>query len=69
MLLLEFFASMSERRRRSAQQSYEEGAQIRRRLQELLGVPKLMQEVERPSPYAGSENEAAGRSRKAPLET
>jgi hypothetical protein len=50
---------LRERRRRSVQQSYEEGAQIRRRLQELLGAPTPMQEVETPSTYAFSENEPA----------
>jgi hypothetical protein len=39
MSLGELFASIRERRRRSVQQPYEEGAQIRRRLQELLAVP------------------------------
>jgi hypothetical protein len=49
MSLSEFFASRTERRRRSAQQSYEEGAQLRRRLQELLGgVPTPRQTVETP---------------------
>jgi len=46
----ELFASIRERRRRSAQQSYEQGAQIRRRLQELLAVPTLTQ-VEAPFTY------------------
>jgi hypothetical protein len=49
MSLRELLASIRERRRRSAQQSHEEGAQIRRRLQELLGAPAPMQEVETPS--------------------
>jgi hypothetical protein len=39
MLLAELFASIRERRRVSAQQSYEAGVQITRRLQELLSVP------------------------------
>ena len=39
MSLAQFFASIREHRRRSAQQTYEEGAQIKRRLQELLAVP------------------------------
>ena len=43
MSLAQLFASIRERRRRSAQQPYEEGAQIRRRLQELLAVPKPAQ--------------------------
>jgi hypothetical protein len=47
MPLGELFASIRERRRRSAQQPYEEGAQIRRRLQELLAVPTPTQ-VETP---------------------
>jgi hypothetical protein len=38
MSLGELFASIRERRRRSVQQRYEEGAQIRRRLQELLAI-------------------------------
>jgi len=46
MSLGELFASITERRRRSAQQPYEEGAQIKRRLQELLAVPSPTQEVE-----------------------
>jgi len=45
MSLGELFASIRERRRRSAQQSHEEGAQIMRRLQELLAVPTPTQEV------------------------
>lgn len=48
----ELLASIRERRRRSAQQSYEQGAQIRRRLQELLAVPSPAQQVEAPSTYA-----------------
>lgn len=43
MSLGELFASIRERRRRSAQQPYEEGAHIRRRLQELLVVPSPTQ--------------------------
>src|ERR1039458_9799322 len=39
MSLGQLLASIRERRRRSAQQPYEAGAQIRRRLQELLAVP------------------------------
>ena len=38
MSLGELYASIRERRRRSARQSDERGAQIRRRLQELLAV-------------------------------
>jgi hypothetical protein len=57
MSLGEWFASMRERRRRSAQQAYEEGAQITRRLQELLAVPAPTQEVETPSTNACSEND------------
>jgi len=37
----ELFASIRERRRRSEQQSGEEGALLRRRLQELRGVHEL----------------------------
>ena len=48
MSLGELFASIRERRRRLAQQPYEEGAQIRRRLQELLAVPTPLHEVETP---------------------
>jgi hypothetical protein len=59
LALGELFASIRERRRRSAQQSREEGAQLRRRLQELLGVPVLEEQVETPSTNAGSENETA----------
>ena len=40
------FASIRERRRRSEQQSYEEGALLRRRLQELLDVPVVQQNGE-----------------------
>jgi hypothetical protein len=54
MSLGELFASMRERRRRSALQPYEEGAQIRRRLQELLAVPTL---VETPFTNARIEND------------
>ena len=55
MSLGELLASISERRRRSAQQSYEKGAQITRRLQELLADPTGTQEVETPSTHACSE--------------
>lgn len=48
MSLGALFASIRERRRRSAQQSYEEGALIMRRLQELRAVPMPMQEVAAP---------------------
>ena len=61
MSLGELYASIRERRRRSAQQSYEEGAQIRRRLQELLAVPSAAQQVEAPSPMLAMENEPAYR--------
>jgi hypothetical protein len=46
MSLGTLFASIRERRRRSAQQPYEKGAQIRRRLQDLLAVPAPTHEVE-----------------------
>ena len=59
MSLGELFASIRERRRRSAQQSYEEGAQIMRRLQELLAVPSQTQEVGTPFTDARSENDPA----------
>jgi hypothetical protein len=55
MSLGELLASISERRRRSAQQSYEKGAQITRRLQELLADPTPRQEVETPSTNGCSE--------------
>jgi len=54
---LKLFASIRERRRRSAQQSYEEGAQISRRLQELLAVPAPTQEVDTPFTKAHSEDD------------
>ena len=57
MSLAAMFASIREHRRRSAQQPYEEGAQIRRRLQELLAVPTPTQEVETPFTNARIEKE------------
>jgi len=54
------FASIKERRRRSAQQSLEEGAQIRRRLQELLAVPTPTQEVGTSFTNARIENDPTG---------
>jgi hypothetical protein len=39
MSLGKLLASIRERRRRPAQQPYEEGAQLRKRLQELLAAP------------------------------
>jgi hypothetical protein len=57
MSLGELFASIRERRRRSAQQSLEEGAQIMRRLQELLAVPAPTQEVETSFTNARIEND------------
>jgi len=54
MSLGELLASISERRRRSAQQSYEKGAQITRRLQELLADSTPKQEVETASTNACS---------------
>jgi hypothetical protein len=50
MALRELFALITERRRRSDEQAREAGAQIRRRLRELLDVPTLTQEVETPLP-------------------
>lgn len=51
MALRELFALITARRRRSEEQSREAGAQITRRLQELLGgVPTQTQEVETPLP-------------------
>jgi hypothetical protein len=43
------FASIRERRRRSEQQLREEGAQLWRRLQELLDVPASPQSGETPT--------------------
>ena len=60
MSLGELFASIRERRRRSAQQSYEEGAQIMRRLQELLAVPSPPQEVAAPFTNARIETDPTG---------
>jgi hypothetical protein len=59
MSLGELFASIRERRRRPAQQAYEEGAQIRRRLQELLAVPSPTQEVKTTFTKARGENDPA----------
>jgi hypothetical protein len=59
MSLGDLFASMRERRRRSAQQSCEEGAQIIRRLQELLTVPTPTHEVEMPLTNVRIENDPA----------
>jgi len=56
---LKLFASMRERRRLAAQQSLEEGAQIMRRLQELLAVP-TPQEVAAPFANACIENDPTG---------
>ena len=55
----ELLASITEHRRRSAQQSDEEGAQIKRRLQDLLAVPSPTQEVETPFSHARIENDPA----------
>jgi hypothetical protein len=46
MSLGQLIGSIIERRRRSARRSYEEGAQIKRRLQELISVPAPTQNVE-----------------------
>jgi hypothetical protein len=59
LALGELFASIRERPRRSEHQSHEEGAQIMRRLQELLDVRTTTQKVETPSANASSENETA----------
>jgi hypothetical protein len=56
---LGLFASIRERRRRLAQQPYEEGAQIKRRLQELLAVPSPTQAVEIPISHVRIENDPA----------
>jgi hypothetical protein len=53
---LKLFASIRGRRRRSAQQSYEEGAEITRRVLELLAVPTPTQ-VETPSTNARGGND------------
>jgi hypothetical protein len=66
MLLAELFASIRERRRVSAQQSYEAGAQITRRLQELLSVPNPAP-VETASTNPGSDNDPPVRLRPAIL--
>jgi hypothetical protein len=58
MSLGKLFASITERRRRSAQQPYEEGAEIKRRLKELLAVPSPTQEIE-PLSHARIENDPA----------
>ena len=58
MSLGELFASIRERRRRAAQQAYEEGTQITRRVQELLAVPTPTQEVETPFTKARNENDS-----------
>jgi hypothetical protein len=58
MSLAELFASIRERRRLAAQQSYEEGAQITRRLQELLAIPSPTQ-VQTPFSNARIDNEPA----------
>jgi hypothetical protein len=49
MSLGELLASIGKRSRRSAQQSKEEGALLRRRLQELLDVPASPQSGETPT--------------------
>lgn len=67
MSLGELFASLTERRRRSAQQPYEEGAQIKRRLQELLAVPSPAQAVEIPISHARIENDPAAQEARLTL--
>ena len=57
MSLGKLLASIKEHRRRSAQQPYEKGAQIMRRLQELLAVPIPTQEVAAPFTNARIEND------------
>jgi len=61
MFLQKLFASIRERRHRSAHQSYEEGARIRRRLQELLAVPSPAHEVETRFTNVRIENDPAYR--------
>jgi hypothetical protein len=67
MSLGDLFASLTERRRRS-QQPYEEGAQIKRRLQELLAVPSSTQEVETPFSHARIENDPAAQETRLNLD-
>ena len=58
MSLLQLFASIRERVRRSAQQStQEDGAQITKRLQELLGAPNAAQLDSLPPTPAGKTTE------------
>jgi hypothetical protein len=57
MSLGELLASIRERRRRSAQQSCEEGARMISRLQELLDVRAQTHKVETPSADASSETD------------
>jgi hypothetical protein len=59
MSLGNLFASIRERRRRSDLQSYEKGAQIIRRLQELLTVPATTHEIEMPFTSVRIENDPA----------
>ena len=59
MSLGEFFALIRERRRRSSQQRIEEeGAEISRRLRELIAVPTPTQEIEAPFVKTRSENDS-----------
>ncbi len=69
MSLGELLASIRERRRRLAQQPYEEGAQIRRRLQELRAVPTPTQEIETPFTNARFENDPAYAQGRTALKT
>jgi hypothetical protein len=56
---LKLFASIRERRRRSSQQRIEEeGAEISRRLRELLAAPVPTRDVEAPFAKARSENDS-----------
>ncbi len=60
---LKLFASIRERRRRSVEQSYEQGAQLMRRLQELLAVPAPTQETAAVAfTSTCSERESSGRN-------
>jgi hypothetical protein len=56
MLLKGVFASIRERRRRSGEQSCEEGARIMNRLHELLAVPMPTPKVEAPPLNTSGEN-------------
>jgi hypothetical protein len=58
MSLKELFASITGHGRHSARQSTEEGAEIMRRVLELLSAPAPTQEVEASSTHACGENDS-----------